>query len=87
MIRCRCDEYQLRSSDLSDSLAASQRRVVELLAELGANLIAGARWPVKPSETSSLEGTAMVGFRVPEPVARASQAMARDLEALWAKQA
>ncbi|WP_353256420.1 23S rRNA (adenine(2030)-N(6))-methyltransferase RlmJ [Hyphomonas sp.] len=59
----------------------------ELLAELGANLIAGARWPVKPSETSSLEGTAMVGFRVPEPVARASQAMARDLEALWAKQA
>lgn len=55
----------------------------ELLAEMGANLIAGARWPVKPADTSSLEGTAMVGFRIPEADARAGEAMARDLEALW----
>ncbi|MEX1250571.1 MAG: 23S rRNA (adenine(2030)-N(6))-methyltransferase RlmJ [Hyphomonas sp.] len=55
----------------------------ELLAEMGANLIAGARWPVKPADTSSLEGTAMVGFRIPEADARAGEVMARDLEALW----
>ncbi len=55
----------------------------ELLAEMGANLIAGARWPVKPADTSSLEGTAMIGFRIPEADARAGEVMARDLEALW----
>jgi 23S rRNA (adenine2030-N6)-methyltransferase len=55
----------------------------ELLAELGANTIAGARWPVAPSETSSLEGTAIVGFRVPDAIARKSEAMARDLDTLW----
>jgi len=59
----------------------------ELLAEMGANLIAGARWPVKPADTSSLEGTAMVGFRIPEADARAGEAMARDLEALWSRTA
>ena len=57
----------------------------ELLAELGANLIAGSRWPVAPTETSSLEGTAIVGFRVPDAVARTSEKMAQDLEALWAR--
>jgi len=57
----------------------------EHLAELGANLIAGARWPVKPQETSSLEGSAIVGFRVPEAAARAAGAMATKLEALWAR--
>ena len=57
----------------------------ELLAELGANLIAGSRWPVAPTETSSLEGTAIVGFRVPDKIERASGGMARDLEALWAR--
>lgn len=53
------------------------------LAELGANLIAGARWPVAPADTSSLEGTAIVGFRVPDNIARTCEAMARDLETLW----
>ena len=57
----------------------------ELLAQLGANLIAGSRWPAAPDGTSSLEGTAIVGFRVPDAVARKSEAMARDLEALWAE--
>ncbi|MBA3067476.1 MAG: 23S rRNA (adenine(2030)-N(6))-methyltransferase RlmJ [Hyphomonas sp.] len=57
----------------------------ELLAELGANLIAGSRWPVAPAETSSLEGTALVGFRVPGAAAKAAEAMAKDLESLWAR--
>jgi 23S rRNA (adenine2030-N6)-methyltransferase len=57
----------------------------ELLAEMGADLIAGARWPVKPGDTSSLEGTAMVGFRIPDTVARTCETMARELEVLWAK--
>ena len=48
-------------------------------------LLPTSRWPVAPDETSSLEGTAIVGFRVPDSVARKSEAMARDLEALWAK--
>lgn len=59
----------------------------ELLAELGANLIAGARWPVAPAEASSLEGTAIVGFRVPGPITETAEAMARDLEAVWARTA
>jgi 23S rRNA (adenine2030-N6)-methyltransferase len=58
----------------------------ELLGELGANLIAGARWPVAAEEASSLEGTAIVGFRIPEPVCDAAHAMAAELEALWAVQ-
>lgn len=55
----------------------------EYLEELGANMIAGSRWPVKAGDTSSLEGTAMVGFRVPAPVAWQSTRMAQDLEKLW----
>ena len=57
----------------------------ELLAQLGANLIAGSRWPAAPDGTSSLEGTAIVGFRVPDAAARKGEAMARGLEALWAE--
>lgn len=56
----------------------------EHLASLGANLIAGARWPVKPDETSSLEGSAIAGFRVPEAAARPAEAVAARLEAFWA---
>lgn len=57
----------------------------ELLDSLGANLIAGARWPVKGTEASSLEGSAMVGFRVPKTVCDAAHRLAADLEAWWAK--
>ena len=57
------------------------------LAELGANLIAGSRWPVAAADTSSLEGTAIVGFRVPEAIARRAEAMAKALESAWAASA
>jgi len=56
----------------------------EHLAALGANLIAGARWPVRPDETGSLEGSAIAGFRVPGTAARSAEAMAARLEAFWA---
>lgn len=56
----------------------------EHLAGLGANLIAGARWPVRPDETGSLEGSAIAGFRVPRGAARSAEAMAARLEAFWA---
>lgn len=56
----------------------------DLLARLGANMIAGARWPTRPDETSSLEGSAMVGFRIPAPVCDAAHRLAANLEAFWA---
>lgn len=64
---------------------AREAQFGELLAELGANLIASSRWQVRQDETSSLEGTAIVGFRVPGGVARKCEAMAQTLEALWAR--
>lgn len=57
----------------------------ELLASLGANMIAGARWPVPESEASSLEGSAMVGFRVPEKVAKSAEKLAANIEAHWSR--
>jgi 23S rRNA (adenine2030-N6)-methyltransferase len=55
----------------------------ELLAKLGANLIAGARWPVSSADASSLEGSAMVGFRVPDKVCEAAHNLSAALEAHW----
>jgi 23S rRNA (adenine2030-N6)-methyltransferase len=55
----------------------------KLLAELGANLIAGARWPVAAGDTSSLEGSAMVGFRISETVTQAAGRLAAALETHW----
>ncbi len=59
----------------------------DYLATLGNPLIAGARWPVPPQDTSSLEGSAMVAFGCPEAAGPACQQIAAALETLWARQA
>lgn len=58
----------------------------EYLATLGDAMIVGARWPVTPDETSSLEGSAMVAFGVPEAARSPCAAIASGLEALWARE-
>ncbi|MFN4025299.1 MAG: 23S rRNA (adenine(2030)-N(6))-methyltransferase RlmJ [Hyphomonas sp.] len=55
----------------------------EYLATLGDAMIAGARWPVATDDTSSLEGSAMVAFGVPEPARAPCEAIASSLESLW----
>ncbi|MFN7054659.1 23S rRNA (adenine(2030)-N(6))-methyltransferase RlmJ [Hyphomonas sp.] len=57
----------------------------EYLATLGNPIIAGARWPVKPDERSSLEGSAMVAFGAPEAARAPCEAIAATLEKLWSK--
>jgi 23S rRNA (adenine2030-N6)-methyltransferase len=58
----------------------------EYLATLGNPVIAGARWPVKPDERSSLEGSAMVIFGAPEATRAPCQAIASALGKLYAQQ-
>lgn len=57
----------------------------EHLSTLGDAMIVGARWPVAPDDTSSLEGSAMVAFGVPKPARAPCEAIASSLESLWAK--
>lgn len=56
----------------------------EYLATLGNPLVVGARWPVNATERSSLEGSAMVAFGVPDAVRQPCEQIASTLERLWA---
>lgn len=56
----------------------------QYLARLDPNvLVAAARWPVRPGQESSLEGSAMVAFGAPETARKPCAAIAACLEAAW----
>lgn len=57
------------------------------LQTLGNPLVVGARWPVPPEDTSSLEGSAMVAFGCPDAVRPVCEQIAAALESLWMREA
>lgn len=53
------------------------------LSELSEGTIAGARWPSDPMEETALEGSAMVAYRVDQPVGEKMTAIASSLQSYW----
>lgn len=53
------------------------------LSELSEGTIAGARWPTDPMEETSLEGTAMVAYRISPDIGKDMTGIASSLQSYW----
>ncbi len=53
------------------------------LDKLGASLRVSARWPTGPQSRSALAGSTLIGFNIPDTLAKEAQAIANALEQYW----
>lgn len=53
------------------------------LSELSDGTVAGARWPTDPMNETSLEGTAIVAYRIDENIGKAMTGIASSLQSHW----
>lgn len=55
------------------------------LSELESGTIAGARWPVDPASETSLEGSAIVAYRINDAAGQKALAIASACQSYWSK--